>query len=64
MYHGYAALVAGLVQRIRAELGNDAPVVATGGLAAVFGPELDFLEAVDLGLTLEGLRILWHKNRP
>ncbi len=64
LFHGYAALVAGLVQRIRAELGSDAPVVATGGLAPVFEPELDFLEAVDLGLTLEGLRIVWHKNRP
>ena len=64
LFHGYAALVAGLVQRIRAELGSDAPVVATGGLAPVFEPELDFLEAVDLGLTLEGLRIVWEKNRP
>ncbi len=64
LFHGYAALVAGLVQRIRAELGSDAPVVATGGLAPVFEPELDFLEAVDLGLTLEGLRIVWQKNRP
>jgi type III pantothenate kinase len=64
LYHGYTGLVAGLVARIREELGCDAPVVATGGLAAVFGPELDFLEAVDLGLTLEGLRIVWQKNKP
>ena len=64
LFHGYAALVGGLVQRIRAELGSNAPVVATGGLAPVFEPELDFLEAVDLGLTLEGLRIVWQKNRP
>ena len=64
LFHGYAALVDGLVHRIRAELGSDAPVVATGGLAPVFEPELDFLEAVDLGLTLTGLRIVWEKNRP
>lgn len=63
LYHGYAALVEGLVRRIRAELGVDAPVVATGGLASVFEPELDFLAAVDLGLTLEGLRLIWEKNR-
>jgi len=63
LFHGYACLVRGLVQRIRAELGHDAPVVATGGLAPVFEPELDFLEAVDVGLTLDGLRLLWERNR-
>ena len=39
MFHGYASLVAGLVSRIREELGTDAPVVATGGLARIFEPE-------------------------
>jgi len=63
LFHGYTALVQGLVARIREELGVAAPVVATGGLAPVFEPELDFLEAVDVGLTLEGLRLLWLKNR-
>jgi type III pantothenate kinase len=63
LFHGYASLVEGLVRRIRDELGHDAPVVATGGLAPVFEPELDFLQAVDVGLTLEGLRLVWEKNR-
>jgi type III pantothenate kinase len=62
LFHGYASLVQGLVERIREELGSPAPVVATGGLAPVFEPELEFLEAVDLGLTLEGLRLIWRKN--
>jgi type III pantothenate kinase len=64
LFHGYTALIQGLVERIREELGSAAPVVATGGLAPVFEPELDFLEAVDLGLTLEGLRLIWGMNRP
>lgn len=63
LFHGYAALVAGLVRRVRDELEVDAPVIATGGLSRVFAPELDFLEAVDPDLTLEGLRLLWDKNR-
>jgi len=64
LFHGYAALIEGLVERIQEELGSPAPVVATGGLAPVFEPELEFLEAVDLGLTLEGLRLIWGMNRP
>jgi len=63
LFHGYTALVQGLVERIRDELGQSAPVVATGGLAPIFEPELDFLEAVDVGLTLEGLRLIWIKNQ-
>ena len=55
-------MVQGLVQRIRDEVEVDAPVVATGGLAPIFEPELSFLEAVDLGLTLDGLRLVWEKN--
>jgi type III pantothenate kinase len=56
--------VEGLVARIRHELGTDAPVVATGGLAPVFEPELPFLRACDVNLTLDGLRLLWEKNHP
>lgn len=64
LYYGYVALVRGLVRRIREELGVEAPVVATGGLATVFAPDLDLATAIDPGLTLEGLRLLWQKNRP
>ena len=63
LFHGYSALVEGLVRRALEELGEDAPVVATGGLATVFRDELPFLEAVDPDLTLTGLRILWERNR-
>ena len=62
LFHGYVALVEGLVRRLRSELGVDAPVVATGGLAPVFHDDLDFLTAVDSGLTLVGLRLIWEKN--
>jgi type III pantothenate kinase len=63
LFYGYVGLVEGLVRRIRAELGVEAPVVATGGLATIFESELDWLVAVDPQLTLEGLRLLWEKNR-
>jgi type III pantothenate kinase len=63
LFHGYMALVEGLLRRIRDELGHEAPVVATGGMSAVFESELTFVQAIDVGLTLEGLRLLWEKNR-
>jgi type III pantothenate kinase len=63
LFHGYVALVEGLVRRVREELGVAAPVVATGGIAPVFRESLSFLDAVDPGLTLEGLRLIWEKNR-
>jgi type III pantothenate kinase len=63
LFYGYVGLVEGLVRRIRAELQFEAPVVATGGLAEVFRDELTFLAAIEPHLTLEGLRLIWDKNR-
>lgn len=63
LFHGYVGLVEGLVRKIREELGEEPRIVATGGIASVFRDELPFLDAVDAGLTLEGLRLIWEKNR-
>jgi len=63
LFLGYVALVEGVVKRLHAELGVQAPVIATGGLAPVFEKELTFLAGVEPDLTLEGLRLIWEKNR-
>lgn len=60
---GYAGMVDAMVERIRGELGNEARVVATGGLAQRVAAETKTIERVEPFLTLEGLRILFEKNR-
>jgi type III pantothenate kinase len=63
LLYGYAGLVDGMVQRIRAELGAHARVIATGGLAQRIANETETIERVEPFLTLEGLRLLFEKNR-
>ena len=45
-----------------AELGVEAPTVATGGLADLIVPHARTLERIDPFLTLEGLRLVWERN--
>ena len=60
---GNAGLVDSMVNRIREELGEGARVIATGGLARRIAEESEVIEEVVPFLTLEGLRILFEKNR-
>jgi type III pantothenate kinase len=63
LVYGFAGQVDGIVQRIRGELGVEAQTVATGGLAELIAPHARTLERVDPFLTLEGLRLVWERNR-
>ena len=61
---GFAGLVEGLVKRMRAELGGQAHVVATGGLAELIAAETEAIEVVEPDLTLIGLRLIYALNGP
>lgn len=62
LLYGTAAEVDGMVERMQKELGGDAAVVATGGLAAVVVPHCHTIDHHDPWLTLEGLRLIFEKN--
>ncbi len=64
--YGYCALVDGMVKRIIDELGEDVKetkVIATGGLAEMIKSHTQSIQQVDQLLTLEGLRILYERNK-
>lgn len=63
MVYGFAGLAEGLVERMQAELGGGARVVATGGLAHVIASETKVIERVEPNLPLIGLRLVYERNR-
>ena len=62
-YYGYVGLVRNIVRKIRQELGEDAYVVATGGMALMIAEESKVIDKLDGLLTLKGLRLIYERNR-
>jgi type III pantothenate kinase len=59
--YGYAGLVDGLVERMRAEMDGTPTVVATGGLVGLIQPVAASIQVVHPHLTLEGLRLVYEQ---
>lgn len=59
---GYAGLVDGIVERIKAEVKTDLLVIATGGLAKVVAKETKTIDKIEEMLTLDGLLIIYKMN--
>jgi type III pantothenate kinase len=63
LYHGYIGLVDGMLRKIIEEVGGKPHVIATGGLAALIATGSECIETVDETLTLDGLRLIFERNR-
>ena len=61
--YGFAGQVDGIVGRLREELGEEAPAIATGGHAGVIAPHCEQIDETDDLLTLTGLRLIWERTR-
>lgn len=61
--YGNAGALDGLIDRINEELGQECTVIATGGLAGVITPLCRHKILLEDDLLLQGLRILYHKNK-
>ena len=63
MFFGYVDMVCGMVRRFKAEVGEDATVIATGGYASILAGEAGCIDAIEEDLNLEGLRRVYEANR-
>lgn len=62
--YGYVGLVDKIIEMMEKELkSDDVKVIATGGLANLIASETDSIDCVDNFLTLEGLKIIYNKNK-
>ncbi len=63
IYWGYIAMMEGLVDRMRAEIGRPVKVIATGGLATLFDQHSELFDSIESDLTIQGLAMLHQQIR-
>jgi type III pantothenate kinase len=61
---GYVGQVDYIIRRMKKELGDEnTKVIATGGLSKLIASESETIDVVNGLLTLEGLRIIYERNK-
>lgn len=59
IYWGYVAMIEGLTERMKQEIGGPVKVIATGGLADLFDKHTNAFDAIEPDLTIQGLSLLY-----
>ena len=63
LYYGALGLIDSMIERLLEKLGPETKVIATGGQAPLISRDSKFLKVVDENLTLEGLELIWNRER-
>jgi type III pantothenate kinase len=69
LVYGHMGMIQYIVDRMKKELseitgsGKEPKVIATGGMASMIAEGVDCIDEVDKMLTLEGLKLIYEKNR-
>ncbi len=63
IYYGAISMIDGILERMIAVMGPETKTVATGGQAPLIVTGSRFVTLADEDLTLEGLRLIWERNR-
>ncbi len=64
IFWGYIAMMEGLTERMKAQIGRPTKVIATGGLAILFDEQTDMFDAIEPDLTIQGLAMLHARTKP
>ena len=63
LYFGAIGMIDGILERVIEKLGPDTKVIGTGGQARMIAGGSRYLKTLDEHLTLEGLQMIWERNK-
>ncbi len=62
-YFGYLGAIEKMVKSLKADLGEEAKVIATGGFARLFKDETGLFDYIDQRLPLEGIKMVYEDSK-